>query len=147
MITRYLLIVLFSVSAFSFSQNLHQNVKSDSLKNIKDDESVFFVIEDSFREADINKISKYFGQQTYFSLLNGISGYYSSNQAYYVLQDFYNLYKVTAFKFDHIKSDKTTPYATGKYNYDYKGKRGVAQVYISLKKTGNNWIITQLTIN
>ncbi len=51
-------------------------------------------------------ISKYFGQQTYFSFSNGINGYYSNNQAFYVLEDFFKLYKVTSFKFDYIKTDK-----------------------------------------
>ena len=64
-----------------------------------------------------------------------------------MLEDFFNLYKVTSFKFDYIKTDKNNSHATGKYNYDNKGQRSTAQVYISLKKIGSNWIITQFTIN
>ncbi len=120
--------------------------KDKSLKN-QNEAEIFHDLESSIREGNIVNISKYFGQQTYFSLSNGISGYYSANQAYYVLEDFFKLYKVTSFKFDHIKTDKNNSYATGKYGYDNKGKRSVAQVYISVKKVGNNWNITQLTIN
>jgi len=48
---------------------------------------------------------------------------------------------------DNVKSDSNHSYATGKYNYDNKGQRSTAQVYISIKKIGHNWIITQFTIN
>jgi hypothetical protein len=64
-----------------------------------------------------------------------------------VLEDFFKVYRVTAFRFDNIQSDSNNPYATGQYQFDYRGKRDIAQVYIALKKTGKNWKITQITIN
>lgn len=132
---------------FIYPQESNLVPKSDNKKNLQVDLELFSEIESGIKEANVNQISKYFGQQTYFSLSNGINGYYSSNQAFYVLEDFFNLYRVTSFKIDHTKNDKNTAYATGVYNYDNKGKRSTAQVYISLKKIGNNWNITQLTIN
>ena len=83
----------------------------------------------------------------YLSLSNGISGYYSSNQAYYVLQDFFKIYHVTDFRFNNIKDDEDNVYATGLYNFIFKEKRESAQVYVSIKLTGKEWKITQLTIN
>ncbi len=143
-ITYIFLIILFST--ISFSQKTNYNfAKLD--KTIQVDSQIFNDIESYINEGNIAGISKYFGSQTYFSLSNGINGYYSSNQAFYVLEDFFKLYKVTSFRFNHIKTDKNSSYATGKYSYDNKGKRSNAQVYISLKKIGNNWNITQLTIN
>ncbi|HMN47554.1 MAG TPA: DUF4783 domain-containing protein [Ignavibacteriaceae bacterium] len=144
-ITYIFIIILFSTITFSQQFNDKASLRSD--KNTQVDLQTFNDIESSIKEGNVAGISKYFGQQTYFSLSNGINGYYSSNQAFYVLEDFFKLYKVTSFKFDHIKNDKNSSYATGRYSYDNRGKRSVAQVYISLKKIGNNWNITQLTIN
>lgn len=108
---------------------------------------IFDDIEVSIKEANVANLSKYLGAQTYFSLFNGVSGYYSPNQAYYILEDFFNFYRVTAFKFNQISKDKANPYATGTFSFDNKGKRSSAKVYISLKKIGDKWNITQLTIN
>lgn len=145
---KYFYISFFILSlSLAYSQNLKSNLKSDSTKNPKAHELIFDEIQTGIKEADVKMISKYFGQQTYFSFSNGISGYYSNNQAFYVLEDFFKLYKVTSFRFEHIKKDKNICYATGKYNFDNRGQRSIAQVYISLKKIGHNWNITQFTIN
>ncbi|MBK7630538.1 MAG: DUF4783 domain-containing protein [Ignavibacteriales bacterium] len=142
----YIILILLS-SAVSFAQNSNLTRKTESNKNSVQDELIFKNIESGIKDADVKRISNYFGQQTYFSFSNGINGYYSNNQAFYVLEDFFNLYKVTAFKFDYIKTDKNNGHATGNYSYDNRGQRGTAKVYISLKKIGTNWIITQFTIN
>lgn len=145
-VTIYIFISLFFYSIIFPQQNHLLNPKDKTVK-YQIEAELFNELENNIKDGNIVGISKYFGQQTYFSLSNGISGYYSANQAYYVLEDFFKLYKVTSFKFDHIKTDKNSSYATGKYAYDNKGKRSIAQVYISVKKIGNNWNITQLTIN
>ncbi|HEX7357248.1 MAG TPA: DUF4783 domain-containing protein [Ignavibacteriaceae bacterium] len=145
-IYNYIIILLF-VSSILYPQSSNLIKKNETDKIAQQDELIFKEIETGIREAEVTKISKYFGQQTYFSFSNGINGYYSNNQAFYVVDDFFKLYRVISFKFDHIKSDKNNSYATGKYNYDNRGQRSSAQVYISLKKIGNNWNITQFTIN
>jgi len=142
----YILIILLPLSVL-FSQSSNLAEKTDTKKDAQQEELIFKEIELGIKEGNVERISKYFGQQTYFSFSNGVNGYYSSNQAFYVIEDFFKLYRVTSFKLDHIKSDKNHSYATGKYNYDNKGQRSTAQVYISLKKIGTNWIITQFTIN
>jgi hypothetical protein len=121
--------------------------KTDSKNSNQIISNVFEDIESSIRESNVAKLSKYLGTKTYFSLSNGVNGYYSSNQAYYILEDYFNLYKATNFKFNQITKDKLNPYATGIFAFDSKGRRGTAKVYISLKKIGDKWQITQLTIN
>ncbi len=140
-----LLFAVFISSINSQQKNLIQ--KSDTNKQAVIDPVVFDEIEEAINSCDVAKISRYLGPQTYFSLTNGINGYYSSNQAYYVLEDFFKLYRVTKFKLDNVKLGSSNPYATGTYHYDNRGRRSSAQVYISLTKTGNNWNISQLTIN
>jgi hypothetical protein len=130
-----------------FSQTSNLTRKSETKTNTQQEELIFREIESGVKDGNVERLSKYFGQQTYFSFSNGTNGYYSSNQAFYVVEDFFKLYRVTSFKLDHIKSDNNHSYATGKYNYDNKGQRSSAKVYISIKKIGTNWIITQFTIN
>jgi hypothetical protein len=131
-----LIAVVFIISTAVFAQD-----KTSTVENI------FRDIEAGISQGRVASIAKYFSPQTYFSFTNGVSGYYSANQAYYVLQDFFNIYQALSFKLNNIHSDETNPYATGVYNYELKGKRGTAQVYISLKNTGGSWRIIQITFN
>jgi hypothetical protein len=57
---------------------------------------IFDQVEAGISEGDVSLISKYFGSQTYLSLSNSKSGYYSSNQAFYVLEDFFRIYRVAS---------------------------------------------------
>lgn len=139
--------LLFFLNSILFAQQDGLIQKFDTNKTHQVEIELFPNLESAIREGDINAISTYLGSQTYFSLSNGVNGYYSNNQAYYILEDFFKIYKVTSFRFTQVNKDKNSPYATGIYNYDNKGKRNSAQVYIALKKVGTNWKITQFTIN
>ena len=140
-------IIILIVTQVIFAQDnqLRQNLNSNSLSSkahgLLDD------IEKGISDTKTSDISPYLSSQVYLSFLNGISGYYSSNQAYYVLEDFFKIYKVISFKFDHKKNDGSVSYATGNYYYESHGKRDSAQVYVTLSKIGDNWFITQISIN
>ena len=103
-------------------------------------------IEHGISNGNTSAIAKFLSAQTYLSLLNGVSGYYSSNQAYYVLEEFFKEYQVISFRFDNYKIDKISPYATGTFYYSSKGKRSEAKVYITLTESGKTWKITQISI-
>ena len=149
------------VSAFSQNKPREYKILQDSnhksldlkLQNSKDftrHEQVVNVvkkIQGAIVDKDINTIVGHLSSQTYFNLPNGISGYYSSNQAYFVLEDFLKTYRATSFNFDEINSKNNAPFATGTYEYDFKGNRNSARIYLQLRNTGKNWIITQITIN
>ncbi|QQS34868.1 MAG: DUF4783 domain-containing protein [Ignavibacteriales bacterium] len=123
-------------------------VDKNRLNNQKSESQIVFdEIQTGISESNVAALSGYFSPQTYLSLSNGVSGYYSSNQAYYVLEEYFKVYQITSFRFNNIRNDETSPYATGVYSYDLKGKRDTARVYISLKKTGNRWKISQITFN
>ena len=122
--------------------------KFDSSKNnTAPVQMVFSRIESAISQGDVAILSSYIGSQTYLSLSNGTRGYYSSNQAYYLLEDFFRIYSVSSFRFENLNTNENVPYATGIYNYEFKGKRNETQAYISLKKIGRSWKITQITIN
>ena len=121
--------------------------KFDNKKQRNPAEIILNEIEGGIAKGNVAAIFKHLSPQTYFSLTNGIRGYYSSNQAYYILEDFFKIYHVVSFRFQSIKSEEGNPYATGNYYYEFKGKRESAQVYISLKNLGKNWKIIQITFN
>jgi hypothetical protein len=121
--------------------------KLDSSKRTLAAQVIFNQIESAVSRGDVSTLAPYLGSQTYLSLSNGIRGYYSANQAYYILEEFFRVYHVTSFRFENINSDESSPYATGVYSFEFKGKRNAVQAYIALKKAGSGWKITQITIN
>jgi len=96
------------VSTFTaefYSQDYNINKKLNSKSNFHFENVIFQEIENGIVESDVSKIARYFSPKPYLSFSNGVTGYYSSNQAYYVLENFFNIYKVISFKFDHKKND------------------------------------------
>lgn len=141
------LVIYFSLFQYSEAQETRFFNKLDSSHRQHTAKSAFDEIENGISAGRATSLSSYLSSQTYLSLSNGINGYYSSNQAYYILEDFFKLYRVITFKLQSIRADEISPYAIGTYNFDYRGKRGTARVFVSLTKSGNNWKISQLTIN
>jgi hypothetical protein len=139
------------IIGLSVSLNFAQENKVTKLDNFRQNNSsakvILSEIENGIARGNVGSVFKYLGSQTYFSLSSGIRGYYSSNQAYYILEDFFRMYQVISFRFQSVQANEGNPYATGIYIYEFKGKRETSQVYISLKNTGKSWKITQLTFN
>lgn len=138
---------LIFLPAILFPQEKNFLNKLHNEKSVNQEKIIFSEIENGFAEGSVDRISNLFNAQTYFSLSNGVSGYYSSNQAFYILQDFFKIHQVISFRFSKIYSDANYPYATGSYFYEHKGKRESAKVFVALKRIGSNLKITQITIN
>jgi hypothetical protein len=148
LIKYYSFVLMFFLGGLTPAQeNNFLNKMDSSGKKAAKVQIVFNQIESAISSGNVSALSNYLSSQTYLSLSNGSRGYYSDNQAFYILEDFFKIFNVTSFRFDNLNSAENTPYATGVYSYEYKGKRNSAQVYISLKKTGSSWKITQITIN
>ena len=139
------------LSAILFVGIIHAQNKeltnSDSNRQKNSADVILTEIESGIAKGNIAEIFRHLSPQTYFSLTNGIRGYFSSNQAYYILEDFFKVYQVLSFKFHSVQTENGNPYATGIYFYELKGKRERAQVYISLKNIGKSWKIIQITFN
>ena len=140
-----LIIILLSTQTFIAQDNqLQRHLNSNSLSTqaygLLDD------FEKGISDTKTSNISSYLASQVYLSFLNGVSGYYSSNQAYYVIEKFLNEYKVISFRFNKFKLNTTAPFAIGTYYYERKGNRLDAKVYVTLKFTSKSWQITQISI-
>ena len=127
--------------------NLNQLVIKAQGSSGKEALKVFLRIEEGITDASVNKFSKYFGNKNYLSLSNGVSGYYSTNQSYYVINDFLSIYQPTSFKLTNIVIETATPFASGILKYNSKGVRGSSIVFISLHIIDGEWKISQITIN
>jgi len=115
------------------------------IQNQKKELQVFSDIERAFSSGNISLIAEYFPSQIYLSLSSGVNGYYSSNQAFYILQDFFQIYQPIAFKFTQ-RSESENGFATGIFSFESKNKKGTAQVFISVEYLVAKWKISLITI-
>ncbi len=132
---------LYFPQEYSIKKDLKSNSQNSVVYGVLND------IEKGILRTNISDISPYLASQVYLSFFNGISGFYSSNQAYYTLEKFLKEYKAISFSFSKIKISTTNPFAIGSYYFEHKGNRSEARVYLTLKLTGKSWQITQISIN
>jgi len=146
-IKSFLIIILVILNVIPYGNNIaSNNYLSKDEKISSDIEDIFKKFEEGLIKSDVSIFSSYFGGRTFISLSNGVTGSYSSNQAYYILQEYFNSYKPSSFKYQNINIETDNPFAHGIYRYDSRGIRGTVQVYISLTKNGTDWQISQITI-
>ena len=145
----YIIATLFSASFFNplFSQHNNLQKNLNSTNKVKIQSLILNQIEEGILNNDVKSFSQYFASQPYISLINGVNGYYSSNQAYYILEDFFNSFRVVSFRFEERKTEESVTYGKGAYYFEKKGKREEAHLYITLSKSGSKWYITQISIN
>lgn len=134
-----------SIQSIAQEENFKQNLSSGN--KVKIQSIIFRDIESGIVNNDVEKFSQYFSPQPYISLINGVNGYYSSNQVFYILEKFFNEYRVVSFKLEEGKTEGTISYGKGDYQFEQKGRREAAHFYVTLNKSGSKWYITQLSIN
>ncbi|MCF8242642.1 MAG: DUF4783 domain-containing protein [Melioribacteraceae bacterium] len=108
---------------------------------------VFRDIEVGFNRGDVSEFSKYLDSRTYLSLSNGISGFYSSNQSFYILKDFLKDFSAFNFRFTNKAELPPSPFGSGLLRFNFRGVRKSSLVFISLKRDDEGWKISQITIN
>jgi Domain of unknown function (DUF4783) len=107
---------------------------------------IFSSVQDGLGSGDVRSFSQHMGSQVYINLRGGESGYYSANQAYYVIESYLKTRKLVNLNFSTIGESDARPYATGSAGLVVRGNREFAQVYVSLSQVGEKWIITQINI-
>jgi len=107
---------------------------------------VFDDIEHAILAGDVKKLSPYFGRQLNLNLHAGMSGYFSSNQSYYILQNYFSAKKILSFRFTSRKPDEASPFATGGGTARTKGMNEILQFYVSLVEVDGRWVISQFSI-
>lgn len=136
--------ILFLLMVFFAATALEAKPEHDE-QNQRKEIQIFSDIERAFSSGNVSLISGYFPSQIYLSLSNGVNGFYSGNQAYYILQDFFQINQPINFKYTQ-KSESENGFATGLFTFENKNKKETAQVFISVEFSGAKWKISLITI-
>ena len=107
------------------------------------------VIEDLQRgitNSDINAFAKHFGKQVYVDLPGEDGGYFSENQLFYILQNFFGPRHAQQFKFSTVDESDSGSYATGSCVFLFRGHREMLQIYVALSKLNDKLVITQFNV-
>ncbi len=107
---------------------------------------IFESIEQGLVDAAPEDFSAHLGSQVLLNLRGAESGYYSSSQAFYVLQNYLRGHRPTHVRFSTFGDADGAPYGTGSVTFHVRGTREIAQVYVSLASAGDRWVIAQFNI-
>lgn len=107
---------------------------------------IFAKVQGGLNSGDVRTFADHMAPEVYVNLRGGESGYYSANQAYYVLESYLKSRRLVNLSFSTIGESDARPYATGSAGFMSRGSRELAQVYVSLTQSGDRWTITQINI-
>lgn len=107
---------------------------------------IFSDVEAGLSRANIRSFAKHFGTQLYMSTRGSEAGYYSSNQASTILENFFSARRHLNFRFTHFGEADGTPYATGGGSFAFRGNKESFQVYVGLSKQDGRWVISQFNV-
>lgn len=107
---------------------------------------IFRSVENGIVGGNVGAFSQYFGAQVHVSLPGGESGYYSSNQAYSILQNYFGSRRTQSFRFSTYGESPSTPYATGAGRFVVRGAVETVQLYVAVSRIENRWILSQVNI-
>ena len=141
------LALIVSLSNIVFAQNERNIPKKNDAALLDSFNNALASIEQGIKIGKVSELSHFVDNQIYLNLSNGITGYYSSNQAYYVLADFFKSHRMISIDFDNSLANISNPIAIGNCQYLSDDKQESGQLYISLKFINNKWKLTQITIN
>ena len=101
---------------------------------------------DALSSGNIRYLRARLGGKVYLNLFTGINGYYSAEQAYLILESFFATYTPISFSFSSRNFSIRNPYGFGPLTYERRGRRGSAEMFISLAQVGDRWVINQITV-
>jgi hypothetical protein len=103
-------------------------------------------IQAGIAKGDASLFADHLGPQVFLSLKGAEGGYYSANQALYVLQGFFSVHRPISFAFSTQGEVEDSPFATGRGFFTAKGQRESAQVYVSLTRSEGRWVVAEFNI-
>jgi hypothetical protein len=108
---------------------------------------VFKKVETSIARGSVQDFANHLGPKVQISVGWEKSGFYSANQAFYVLQEYFNGHYPAAFTFESYGQSPTNPYAAGRLDYNGRFGRSSAHIYVALSLVENQWKISQINIS
>ena len=107
--------------------------------------AIFRDIEKGIKTGKVNKFSEYFNSEIFLSV-QGVSGYRSANQAFYILKNYFDARHTVSFKLSSTEMSNPNPYATGGGTARFHGRTELFQVFVSLSKADGRWVISQFNV-
>jgi len=117
--------------------------RDSSLRQPGSAKEVLAEIEGIIQRGEGEGLSRYLSPQVYISLKGSEWGFYSSNQATYVLWKFFSTYKPISFSFSTYGEVESNPFATGRGYFSSKGVRESLQIYVSLAYREGRWLLVE----
>src|SRR5258706_8611322 len=108
--------------------------------------AIFAELQSGIVSGDAAVFSDHLAKQVYLNLSDRESGFFSQNQAVYILKEYFKTRRILSFKFTTISQVEGTPFATGGGTYLRRGNPEILQVYVALKKSGDGWVISQFSV-
>jgi uncharacterized protein DUF4783 len=118
----------------------------ESERNKPPPSEIFGELQGNLLSGEATAFSEHLGKQVYLNLSDRESGFFSQNQALYILKDYLKARRIISFKFTTISEVEGTPFATGGGTYLHRGNPEILQIYVSLKKSGDRWVIAQFSV-
>jgi hypothetical protein len=103
-------------------------------------------VEKGIIAGDINAFSAHLGSQVAITMSGDRSDYYSPNQAFSILKNFFGLRKTVNFSFTTRQESFRRAYGTGGGSFVRRGKKEHLQIYVMLNPIEGHWVITQIHI-
>ncbi len=107
---------------------------------------VFEAVRQGLEKGTIESFAGLLAPQVQINLRGGESGYYSSHQAFYLLESYLRTRQLVNLRFSTVGESDTSPFATGGAEISIKGSREYVQVYVALSRAGDHWVISRLNV-
>jgi len=103
-------------------------------------------IDAALSTGEARAMLRFFHTKVFLTLLSGENGYYSAEQSYFILRNFFAAHNSTGFSWTGANLSERSAWGVGTLRYLKPGQRGNAQVFVSLTRGDQGWRINQLTI-
>jgi len=103
-------------------------------------------IEQGIVSGNVQVFSGHLARQIYITLRGKEGGYFSANQAFYILQEYFSSRHAVNFRFTTVNADIANPYATGGGTFFVKGNPEILQLYVALARADGRWVIAQFNV-
>lgn len=149
MLTKLIVLLFFCMTMLLFSQEEDNHIsknKSEAEQAVKHKTTMINDITDGLLMNNFRTFSKYFANQVNVSLNRNESIVYSGNQTFYILQNYFSSRRFVNFEFTKINVSESNSYAIGEGTIIYRGIREKINLYLTISKKDENYIITQFKV-
>ena len=115
-------------------------------KDLSDARRLLTRIEGALATGDSRSLLPFLNAKMFLTLFTGESGYYSAEQAAFILRNFFHTHSSIGCSFHNTNVGDDSAFGVGTLTFVKRGQRGSAQVFVSLAAGKGGWRITQITV-